>query len=240
MGRHEPDPEESIVPLASSRRQDEQIAMERGEWGAHLPWGEEGVVLGAGAVLPLQPGCYGGGGHRHRSAEPCRTCYHCGWGGGGLPPQRRRCRTTGIATASGLVSLFENILGLVGQGVPPGVGSGPEGFVGFRLSASESVCSWAVANSWAAPAPLDERSYCPRLNAVGNRSQNLFLSVQRLGTVSMVGVNIYLKKNNLSLLFASTNICLLGCLDGVINVDVDVDERGRAGLTTNLLQFATF
>jgi hypothetical protein len=30
----------------------------------------------------------------------------------------------------------------------------------------------------------------------------------------------------------------LGYLDGVVNVDVD--ERGRAGPTTNLLQFATF
>jgi hypothetical protein len=30
----------------------------------------------------------------------------------------------------------------------------------------------------------------------------------------------------------------LGCLDEVVNVDVD--WRGRAGPTTNLLQFATF
>jgi hypothetical protein len=30
----------------------------------------------------------------------------------------------------------------------------------------------------------------------------------------------------------------LGCLDGGVNVDVD--ERGRAGPTTNLLQFSTF
>ena len=40
---------------------------------AHLPWGEEGVVLGAGAVLPLQPGGYGGGGRRHRSGGPAPT-----------------------------------------------------------------------------------------------------------------------------------------------------------------------
>jgi hypothetical protein len=106
--------------------------------GAHLPWGEEGVVLGAGAVLPLQPGCDGGGGRRHRSAGPCRTCSHGGWGGVGLPPQRRRCRTTGIAAASGLVSLFENILGSLDRACP-GVGSGPEGLFGFRLSASERV-----------------------------------------------------------------------------------------------------
>jgi hypothetical protein len=42
----------------------------------------------------------------------------------------------------------------------------------------------------------------------------------------------------LPLPFAPTNIYPLGCLDGVVNVDVD--ERGRAGPTTNLLQFATF
>jgi hypothetical protein len=54
----------------------------------------------------------------------------------------------------------------------------------------------------------------------------------------MVGVNIYPKENDLPLPFAPTNICLLGCLDGVVNVDVD--ERGRAGPTTNLLQFAAF
>jgi hypothetical protein len=53
------------------------------------------------------------------------------------------------------------------------------------------------------------------------------------GTVWMVGVNIYPKENDLPLPFAPTNICLLGCLDEVVNVDVD--ERGRAGPTTNLL-----
>jgi hypothetical protein len=51
-------------------------------------------------------------------------------------------------------------------------------------------------------------------------------------------VNIYPKENDLPLPFAPTNICPLGCLNGVVNVDVD--ERGRAGPTTNLLQFATF
>jgi hypothetical protein len=59
-----------------------------------------------------------------------------------------------------------------------------------------------------------------------------------MGTVWMLGVNIYPKENDLPLPFAPTNICLLGCLDGVVNVNVD--ERGRAGPTTNLLQFATF
>jgi hypothetical protein len=54
----------------------------------------------------------------------------------------------------------------------------------------------------------------------------------------MVGVNIYPEENGLPLPFAPTNICPLGCLDGVVNVDVD--ERGRVGPTTNLLQFATF
>jgi hypothetical protein len=58
------------------------------------------------------------------------------------------------------------------------------------------------------------------------------------GTVWMVGVNIYPKKNDLPLPFVPTNICPLGCLYGVVNVDVD--ERGRAGPTTNLLQFAIF
>jgi hypothetical protein len=51
-------------------------------------------------------------------------------------------------------------------------------------------------------------------------------------------VNIYHKKNDLPLPFASTYICPLGCLDGEVNVDVD--ERERAGPITNLLQFATF
>jgi hypothetical protein len=59
-----------------------------------------------------------------------------------------------------------------------------------------------------------------------------------LGTVWMVGVNIYPKENDLPLPFAPTNICPLGCLDGGVNVDVD--GRGRVGPTTNLLQFATF
>jgi hypothetical protein len=54
----------------------------------------------------------------------------------------------------------------------------------------------------------------------------------------MVGVNIYPKENDLPLLFVPTTICPLGCLDGGVNVDVD--ERGRAGPTTNLFQFATF
>jgi hypothetical protein len=54
----------------------------------------------------------------------------------------------------------------------------------------------------------------------------------------MLGVNIYPKENDLPLLFAPINICPLGYLDGGVNVDVD--ERGRAGPTTNLLQFATF
>jgi hypothetical protein len=58
------------------------------------------------------------------------------------------------------------------------------------------------------------------------------------GTVWMVGVNIYPKENDLSLSFAPTNICPLRCLDGGVNADVN--ERGRAGPATNLLQFATF
>jgi hypothetical protein len=57
-----------------------------------------------------------------------------------------------------------------------------------------------------------------------------------IGTVWMIGVNP--KENDLLLTFAPTNICPLGCLDGGVNVDVD--ERGGAGPTTNLLQFATF
>jgi hypothetical protein len=61
---------------------------------------------------------------------------------------------------------------------------------------------------------------------------------RNLCTVRMVGVNIYPKENDLLIPFAPTNICPLGCLDGVVNVDVD--ERGIAGPTTNLLQFASF
>jgi hypothetical protein len=41
-----------------------------------------------------------------------------------------------------------------------------------------------------------------------------------LGTVWMVGVNIYPKENDLPLPFPHTNICPLGCLDEVVNVDV--------------------
>jgi hypothetical protein len=48
----------------------------------------------------------------------------------------------------------------------------------------------------------------------------------------------YPKENDLPLPFAPTNIWPLGCLD--VGVNVDVDERGRAGPTTNLLQFTTF
>jgi hypothetical protein len=42
----------------------------------------------------------------------------------------------------------------------------------------------------------------------------------------MLGVNIYPKENNLPLPFAPTNIYHFGCLDGVVNVDVD-GEGGR-------------
>jgi hypothetical protein len=35
-----------------------------------------------------------------------------------------------------------------------------------------------------------------------------------IGTVRIVGVNIYPKENDLSLPFAPTDICPLGCLDG--------------------------
>jgi hypothetical protein len=47
-----------------------------------------------------------------------------------------------------------------------------------------------------------------------------------LGTVWMVGVNIYHKENDLPLPFAPTNICPLGCLDGGVNVVVDERESG--------------
>jgi hypothetical protein len=56
---------------------------------------------------------------------------------------------------------------------------------------------------------------------------------RNMGTVWIVGVNIYPTENDLPLPFAPINICLLGCLDGVVNVGVD--ERGRAGPTTDLL-----
>jgi hypothetical protein len=71
-----------------------------------------------------------------------------------------------------------------------------------------------------------------------NEEQNKWVSKKNHGTVWMVGVNICPKENCLPLPFAPTNICPLGCMDGGVNVDVD--ERGRAGPTTNLLQFATF
>jgi hypothetical protein len=58
------------------------------------------------------------------------------------------------------------------------------------------------------------------------------------GTVWMVGVNIYPKDNGLSLSFAPTNICLLGCLDGGVNVDVNErGERGPPQICSNLLPF---
>jgi hypothetical protein len=58
-------------------------------------------------------------------------------------------------------------------------------------------------------------------------------SSTRGNEIKPVGVNIYSKENDLPLPFVPTNICPLRCLDGVVNVDVD--ERGRAGPTTNLL-----
>jgi hypothetical protein len=58
------------------------------------------------------------------------------------------------------------------------------------------------------------------------------------GTVWMVGVNIYPKENDLPLLFAPTNICPLGCLDGGVNVDVDErGERDPPQICSNLLPF---
>jgi hypothetical protein len=59
----------------------------------------------------------------------------------------------------------------------------------------------------------------------------------RHGTVWMVGVNIYPKENDLPLLFAPTNICPLGCLDGGVNVDVDERERDPPQICSNLLPF---
>jgi hypothetical protein len=50
--------------------------------------------------------------------------------------------------------------------------------------------------------------------------------VTDMGTVWMVGVNIYPKENDLPLPFAPTNICPLGCLNGGVNVDVDERESG--------------
>jgi hypothetical protein len=62
--------------------------------------------------------------------------------------------------------------------------------------------------------------------------------LQELHYVCFTKGTVWMVENDLPLLFAPTNICPLGCLDGGVNVDVD--ERGRAGPTTNLLQFATF
>jgi hypothetical protein len=51
-------------------------------------------------------------------------------------------------------------------------------------------------------------------------TEQLYIS-PNMGTVSMVRVNIYPKENDLPLSFAPTNICLLWCLDGGANVDVE-------------------
>jgi hypothetical protein len=53
----------------------------------------------------------------------------------------------------------------------------------------------------------------------------------------MVGVNIYPKENDLPLPFTPTNICPLGCLDGVVNVDVDERERDPPQICFNMLSF---
>jgi hypothetical protein len=53
----------------------------------------------------------------------------------------------------------------------------------------------------------------------------------------MVGVNIYPKENDLPLLFAPTNICPLGCLDGGVSVDVDERERDPRQIFSNLPPF---
>jgi len=53
---------------------------------SYLPWGEEGVVLGAGAVFPLQTGGYGCGGRRHRSAGAGPAPVAGGWQSGSAPP----------------------------------------------------------------------------------------------------------------------------------------------------------
>jgi hypothetical protein len=58
------------------------------------------------------------------------------------------------------------------------------------------------------------------------------------GTVWMIGVNIYPKENDLPLLFAPTNICPLGCLDGGVNVDVMREgEWDPPQICSNLLPF---
>jgi hypothetical protein len=46
----------------------------------------------------------------------------------------------------------------------------------------------------------------------------LQFSVKGIGIVWMVGVNIYSKENDLPIPFAPTNICPLGCLDGVLQI----------------------
>ena len=43
----------------------------------NLPWGEEGVVLGAWVVLPLQPRWDGGGGRRQRRSGPPVAAEWC-------------------------------------------------------------------------------------------------------------------------------------------------------------------
>jgi hypothetical protein len=130
----EPDPVNCIVPSASSRQKQEQMERRRtsDETGSlHLPWGEEGVVLGAGAVFPLQPGGYGCGRRRHRSVWPAPVA------GGWQSAQRRRCRTTGMVAGSGFVSCFENLGSLDWAGR----GRRSQGWVmGSNLSRALSGC----------------------------------------------------------------------------------------------------
>ena len=106
---------------------------------------------------------------RRPQASLGRACSHGGPGGGRDPlrPQRRRCRATGIAAGSGLVTCFENpgLLGWTGRAVRARAWVGPEPglcwVTRFRFQA-RSRFWWDhqiyQANSSAAREPLDGRS----------------------------------------------------------------------------------
>jgi hypothetical protein len=73
-------------------------------------------------------------------------------------------------------------------------------------------------------------------NVLIRSSMSTFCKIR--GTVWMAGVNIYPKENNLPLPFAPTNICPLGCLDGVVMwIWMREGERDPPQICSNLLPF---
>ena len=103
---------------------------------------------------------------RRPQASLGRACSHGGPGGGRDPlrPQRRRCRATGIAAGSGLVTCFENpgLLGWTARAVRARAWVGPEPSPGFDEPRARLWFWWDhqfyLTNSWPAREPLDGRS----------------------------------------------------------------------------------